>query len=136
MDMEKHHMDFDDISEGVRRFASERLYELERSLRPLVDGTFGEVLPGHLNAYLTCLKELGRLYQTHQPPRALRNLVPMDKVTELLAGMKAQLELEKEQAVQLAEARVRAELSSGQKLSIQSAKATVLDKLEVLGNRG
>lgn len=128
-------VDYDNISESVRTFCAERFYELERSLRPLVDGTFGEVLPGHLNAYLGCLKELGRLYQTHKPPRALQDLVPMAKVQELLAGMSAQHERDVEQAVALAEARVRAELKSGEKLSIQSAKATVMTRLEVLGGK-
>jgi hypothetical protein len=135
MELEKTTVDYDDISEGVRRFAAERYYDLERSLRPLVDNTFGEILPGHVAAYIACLKELGRLYQTHKPPRALQNLVPMDKVQQILAGMRAQQERELGEAVALAEARVRAELSHGQQLSITAARAQVLEKLDRVAQR-
>lgn len=128
-------VDYDDIAEGVRRFAAERLYELEKSLRPLVDGTFGEVLPGHLSGYLSALKELGRLYQTHQPPRALQDLVPMSKVQAIIAGMEEEHARALEQAVVVAEARVRAEVSSGAKLSINAAKATVVTRLLELESR-
>lgn len=129
-------VDYDDIAEGVRRFCAEKLYELEKSLRPLVDGTFGEVLPGHLAAYLAAVRQLGKLYQVDKPPRALQNLVPMDKVEQVLAGMREQHRLELEAAVAAAQARVRAELSSGEKLSVQRAQSTVLTKLKMLESRG
>lgn len=122
-------VDYDDVAEGVRRFCAERLYELEKTLRPLVDNTFGEVLPGHLAGYLALIRQLGGLYQTHKPPRELQNTVPMTKVQELLARMEVAKELEIQAAVAAAEARVRSELESGSKRSVLQAQATVSAKL-------
>lgn len=129
------HVNYDDVSEGVRRFCAERLYELEKSLRPLVDGTFGEVLPGHLAAYLSALRQLGALYQTTKAPRALQDLVPMAKVQEILAGMAERHALEVAAAVAAAEERVRHEISQGSKRSIEGAKTTVLTRLMDLEKR-
>jgi hypothetical protein len=128
-------INYDDIAEGVRHFCAERLYELEKSLRPLVDGSFGDVVPGHLTGYLNTLRQLGKLYQVEAPPRALRDLVPMDKVQEIIAGIRAEHERVLAIAVAEAEARVRMELTSGQKLSVQAAKATVETKLLQLASR-
>ena len=128
-------VDYDAVSEGVRRFCAERLYELERSLRPMVDGSFGEVLPGHLAGYLAAIRALGKLYQVEKPPRALMGLIPMGKVQELLARMAEQHEQAVHEAVAAAEARVRAELASGEQLSISAARSTVLTKLHDLERR-
>lgn len=129
-------IDYGDIAEGVRRFAAERLYELEKTLRPLVDGSFGEVLPGHLNGYLALLKDLGRLYQLQQPPRYLQDMVPSSKVQEILAGMEERHRREIAEAERLVEMRVRAELSSGQQLSIEAARTQVMSRLSDLESRG
>lgn len=129
-------VDYEQVSEGVRHFCAERLYELEKGLRPMVDGSFGEVLPGHLTGYLGVIKELGRLYQTAKPPRSLQDMIPMSKVQDILAGMRAAHERELEAAVARAEERVRMEVTSGSKLTIQAAKATVLTKLRELESRG
>ena len=128
-------VNYDDVAEGVRRFCAERLYELEKSLRPLVDGSFGDVLPGHLTGYLNTIRQLGKLYQTERPPRALQDLVPMDKVQEILARMEAEHERVLTLAVAEAEARVRREITSGQQLSVQAAKATVETRLLELESR-
>lgn len=133
--MRQEPLDYGDIAENVRRFTAERLYELEKTLRPMVDGTFGEVLPGHLNGYLGVIKELGRLYQLSKPPRALQDLIPMDKVTEILAGMRAEHARELAAAVAAAEHRVRMELESGTRVSVQQAQTTVLTKLLQLESR-
>lgn len=128
-------MDYDNIGNTVRHFCTERLYELERSLRPMVDGSFGDIAPGHVQGYLGVLKELARLYQAHKPPRDLANLVPMDKVQELLARMNEQHEQQLQEAVQAAEARVRRELEAGERVGIQAAKSAVLTKLKMLESK-
>jgi hypothetical protein len=128
-------IDYDAVSDQVRRFCAERLYELERGLRPLVDGSFGEILPGHLNGYLTCLKELGKLYEVHKRPHELSQLVPMAKVEAVIAGIREQHERELVEAVAAAEERARIELASGQQLSIKAAKSTVLARLHDLERR-
>lgn len=128
-------VDYDDIREQVRKFCAERYTELERTLRPLVDNTFGEVQPGHLAGYVATMRELGRLYQTSKPPRDLENLVPLTKVQEVLARMTEQHQAELEVAVAAAEQRVRMELSSGSRVSIQAAQAAIETKLLELERR-
>lgn len=128
-------VDYDDVAEGVRRFCAERLYELEKSLRPLADGTFGEVLPGHLAGYLALIRQLGALYQTHKPPRDLQNTMPTARVQELFARMEQRHALEVAAAVAEAEARVRAELALGSSTTVTQAKATVFSKLLELESR-
>lgn len=124
--------DYDTIGNTVRHFCTERLYELERSLRPLVDGSFGEIIPGHLQGYLGVLKELAKLYQAHKPPRDLEELVPVNKVQQLLARMSEQHEQQLLEAVEAAEVRVRLELAQGERVGIEAAKSTVLEKLKML----
>jgi hypothetical protein len=128
-------VNYDDVAEGVRHFCAERLYALEKSLRPLVDGSFGDVVPGHLNGYLSTLRQLGKLYQVEAAPRALQDLVPMAKVQELIAGIRAEHERVLTLAVAAAEERVRMELASGHQLSVQAAKETVETKLLQLASR-
>lgn len=129
------HVDYEDVSEGVRRFCAERLHELERSLRPLVDGSFGEVVPGHLAGYLATIRALGKLYQVEKPPRSLQDMVPAAKVREILAGMEARHQAALEGAVAAAEERVRRELSQGSAVSVAQAQETVLTRLLELESR-
>jgi len=128
-------VNYEDVAEGVRRFCAERLHELEKSLRPLVDGSFGEVVPGHLAGYLSAIRQLGKLYQVEKPPRSLENMIPMVKVQEILAGIRAEHERELAAAVAAAEARVRMELAAGNTVTIQAAKATVSSRLLELEGR-
>lgn len=128
--------DYDNISDSVRRFCAERLYELEKSLRPLVDGSFGEVLPGHLAAYLMTIKNLGGLYQTHKRPAHLDGMIAAAKVQELVVGMELKHQRELAEAVARAEERVRMEVANGSKLSIKAARQTVLTRLHELESRG
>jgi hypothetical protein len=133
--MRRDSLDYTDIRESVRTFCAEKYYELERTLRPLVDGSFGEVLPGHLAAYLATVRQLGRLYQAEKPPADLDNLVPLAKVQEILAGMQARHEEEVSRAVAEAEARVRKEVASGEQMSISAAKDLVSGRLDELAQR-
>lgn len=128
-------VDYDDVAEGVRRFCAERLYELEKSLRPLADGTFGEVLPGHLAGYLSLIKQIGALYQTHKPPRELQNTMPTSRVQELFARMEERHRLEVAAAVAEAENRVRAQIALGSSKTVDQAKHTVFSKLAELEGR-
>jgi hypothetical protein len=129
-------VDYNTISDSVRRFCTERYFELERALRPLVDGSFGEIAPAHLVGYLGVLKQLTALYQANKPPIDQQNLISMDKVQEIIARMNEQHEQAIMEAVSQAEARVRTEIASGSKLSIEAAKTTVLSKLSMLEGRG
>lgn len=123
---------YDNVTENVRRFCAERLYELERGLRPFVDGTFGDILPGHLSGYLGVVKELANLYEAHKRPRAEQDVVSASKVAALLAEAEARMQAAVQAAVAETEIRVRRELASGEKLSIETAKTTVLSRLSQL----
>lgn len=129
-------VDYDGISDRVRAFCAERLYELERSLRPMVDGSFGEVLPGHVNVYLAGLRDLARLYQAQQRPVALAQMIPAAKVQMLLQAQEAAFEERLRIELVRVEERVRMEVQGGQKLSIQAAQSTVLSRLAELESRG
>lgn len=128
-------VDYDDVSEGVRRFCAEKYYELEKSLRPLVDGSFGDVLPGHLAAYLATVRQLGKLYQVEKPPRDLEKLIPAQQVQEMLARIEAEHQRALDQVIEATEARVRMELASGSRVSIQTAKQKVSHRLLELESR-
>lgn len=129
-------VNYDDVSEGVRRFCAERLHELEKSLRPLVDGGFGEVVPGHLAGYLATIRQLGKLYQVEKPPRDLENTIPIGKVQELVARMEAEHQQAMAVAVAAAEERMRRELSAGTQMSVAAASSAVLARLLELESRG
>ena len=128
-------VDYDDVAEGVRRFCAERLYELEKSLRPLADGTFGEVLPGHLAGYLALVKQLGALYQTHKPPRELQSVMPVSRVQQLLAGMQERHARELEAVAAETETKVRAQIALGSNRTVDQAKQTIFGKLLELEGR-
>ena len=129
-------VDYDAISDTVRNFCAERLYELEKSLRPLVDGTFGEVLPGHLSGYLSTLKDLAKLYEAHKRPHDLANMIPAVKVQQLLEATHEQWERKLTEEIARTEERVRMEVANGSQRSIESAKSLVLARLNDLESRG
>lgn len=136
MDMIKRDsVNYDEVSNNVRLFCAERYYELEKALRPLIDGSFGEQQPGHLAAYLACVRQLGKLYQAENPPRDLEQTIPASKVQQILAGIREQHELEMAAAVAEAEARIRAELTLGTRKSVTAAKETVSSRLLELESR-
>lgn len=127
--------DYDNISDAVRRFCAERLYECEKALRPWIDGSFGDITPGHVNGYVSILRELGRLYQTHKPPRQDDSMLPKAQVEQMLAAAQLEAEARIEAAVLEAEQRVRVELAASSAKSIESAKTTALTKLQMLRER-
>lgn len=127
---------YDEISDIVRKFCAERFYELERSLRPWIDGSFGDIQPGHVNGYVAVLRELARLYNSHKPPRPDDELLPRAAVEQMLAAAQLEAQQRMDEAVAAAELRVRLELESARALSIEAAKSTALAKLQELQTRG
>lgn len=125
---------YDDISNRVRLFCAERLYELERGLRPWIDGSFGEVSPAHVTVYLGTLRELGRLYEAQKRPR-MDEGVPMKQVEQMLEAARIDAEARTQAAVLEAETRVRLELEARTAKSIEAAKHAALTKLELLRER-
>lgn len=126
---------YDHVSEVVRHFCTQRLYELEKGLRPWVDGSFGEILPGHLSGYLGVLKELANLYEAHKRPRQDQELIPAAKVAQLLEEAQRRAQEAVDAAVAETEARMRGELELREQLSVEAAKTTVMSRLTQMQGR-
>jgi len=135
-DVARNNSNYDEISDIVRKFCADRLYELERSLRPWIDGSFGEIQPGHLNGYVAVLRELAKLYNSHKPPRPDDELLPRAAVEQMLEAVRLEAAVQLQEAVTAAELRVRLELESARVQSIEAAKSTALAKLQQLQTRG
>lgn len=121
--------DYDKISEQVRRYCAQRYVQLADQLQPYVSGELGDILPGHATAYITCLKELGRLYGTHKPPRDPEAMIPASKVQALLQAAEARIEQAVAEAVAATEIQVRAELAARSDLDMELARTQVLERL-------
>lgn len=127
---------YDDISDYVRRFCAEKLYELEKALRPWIDGSFGDISPPHVTGYVSVIKELGRLYGVTRPPRPTDDMLPREAVEQMLEAVRMESDARIQAAVAETELRVRLELQASTAKSIESAKQTALTKLEQLQTRG
>lgn len=121
--------DYDKISEQVRRYCAQRYAQLADTLQPYVSGDMGDILPGHATAYITCLKELGRLYGAQKPPRDPEAMIPASKVQALLEAATARQDQAVAEAVAAAEARVRGELEARSSHNMELARMQVLEKL-------
>lgn len=133
--------DYDMMSATVRGFCTERLRDLEKALRPYVDGSFGEIERGHLSGYLSVLKELKSLWRAqHRPvPRDTEPMMPVAAVEKLMleAAQAAQAEREAAVAEAVAAAQARmVEAAAGQReLSVTVARQRVDERLRVLLSR-
>lgn len=121
--------DYDQISEQVRRYCAQKLVALESNLLPYINGDLGDITPGHVTAYITLIKELGRLYSAQKPPRDPDAMIPAAKVAELLAAAQVQTERMVAQAVTDTEARIRAELEARSAGDVATARASVLARM-------
>lgn len=128
-------LDYDTISDNVRRFCAERFYELERSLRPWIDGSFGDISPAHISGYVSVLRELGRLYEAQKRPRTDEGQLSVKQVEAMLAAAREEADARIAAAVLETELRVRHELETAQTKSIESARETALAKLTQLQQR-
>jgi hypothetical protein len=125
---------YDEISDIVRKFCADRLYDLERSLRPWIDGSFGDISPAHITGYVSVLRELGRLYEAQKRPRQDQGL-SLKEVEAMLQAAREEADARIQAAVVETELRVRQELEAAATKSIESAKQTALAKLTQLQQR-
>lgn len=56
----------------VRVWATAQLMELIKALTPYVNGSFGEVLPQHAQAYVAAVKEINRIWRVAAPVPPVR----------------------------------------------------------------
>lgn len=127
--------DYDKISMEVRRFCAQKLITLEQTLVAYVNGDYGDVTPGHLNAYITLIKELGRLYKAQATPRDPEATMPLSKVQALLEAAEARTEQAVAAAVQATEARITAQLELQATDDMQQARTQVLQRLGQVRNQ-
>lgn len=125
--------DYDKISVEVRRYCAQKLVALEAALHPYVDGEMGDITPAHAAAYTTLIKELGRLYNVHKPPRDPEAMIPASKVAALLSAAEARIEAAVADAVAETEARILRELEARGAGDVAQARSQVLEKLKQLG---
>lgn len=59
---------YEQIQDSLRPWLAQRLKGMYEALEPFVNGSYGEVIPGHAAAAVAVLRELGRLYRVQDPP--------------------------------------------------------------------
>lgn len=107
-----------DEEEAVRRYCAEQLRQLVEAMKPYVDGSFGDIMPGHVGAYVSALKELARLYAPGRP-------VSLDKAERMAAEAASR-------AVEAAVAAERERLALDGRLSQEAARDRVRAALEAV----
>lgn len=121
--------EFADLSMSVRMFCAGELEAVVCALRPYVDGSFGEILPGHVAAFTSVVKELGRLFQANRPPAVGDGWVAADRVAVLVEEARV---LAVEEALVLE----RERQAGGGRLALDAARGEVEASLAVVAGRG
>lgn len=124
---------YDQMSAQIRFYCAQKLITLEAALVGYVNGELGDPQPGHLQAYVSILKELGRLYGVQQRPRDPEDMIPARKVEELILQERERGARELAEAVACARIEALRELETKAAKSLESAKSQVLGKLQGLG---
>lgn len=141
--------DYDKVSEQVRTFSATALSEMIAGLRPYVaealsdPGGVHDIEPSRLVAYTQLLKlqsslikDLGLLYRVQDRPMPDgEEQIPASAVARILEEQAAAHAAVLAAEVAAAEARVREELASTQRLSLEAAKAQVLGQVGRLAVR-
>lgn len=120
--------EYDQLSMGVRIYCAQQLRELLDRLRPYVDGSFGDISPGHAQVFVGAVRDLGRLYQVQRGPREDKG-IPAGRVEKMI-------EQAVQEAVQRALADQRQALEASQRLELESARTQLATSLEDVLARG
>lgn len=133
--------DHDAMSLKVRMFVANELHQMLAALRPYINGDFGDVQPGHVQAAVRVLHELGAQWQTQSRPyeKPQEKGISPDKVAAMLQEQEArhqrELEVAVEQAAAAAREQVRLELEQRERLSLEAARTDVLKQLSAVAVR-
>lgn len=133
--------DYDSISWNTRMHLASKMHELMEQLQPYVDGSFGDVQPGHVQAYVRVAHELGALFQAHSRPyeKPEDKGVPAAKVQQMLETLAEQHEKQLQAAVAEAEVRTREqlqlELQAKERLSLEQGRSQILTALQQVSVR-
>ena len=119
------HVDYDQVTEQVRKNLAWRLEKGLESLTPYVNGAMGEVLPGHVQAFLAAVKLQGQLYTAFKPPRELETVLTASRVQRMLEEARTEAAL-------LAVAEERRRVQEVRELEAAEAGVSVRAELERL----
>lgn len=114
-----------EIRERVRRSLAWKLEELMKDLKPYVNGNMGEILPGHVNVFLTAVKLQAGLWQAMDAPEPEDGVLTPAKVQRMLEAARIE-------AAEHAIAAERARVAQSRMLELGSAQSKVRDKLAEL----
>ena len=135
--------DYDQVSEHVRTFSANALYEMIAGLRPYVAEALGDpggihdTEPSRLVAYTQLLKlqsslikDLGALYRVGDRPMPQgEESIPASTVARILEEQAALHAQELEQTIRDVETRTRLDVETRQQLSLEAAREQVLGQV-------
>lgn len=134
MELETTGPDYGQQQQAMRLFLTQRYRELERALRPWTDGSLGEIAPAPLAAYVTLLRDLGKLWQAHQRPED-EDRIPAAQVQQMLEALEARMLAERDAAVAAAVEAERRALESSEAVAADVARSKVLARLGDVAKR-
>jgi hypothetical protein len=114
-----------EIRERVRRQLAWKLETLLDDLKPYVNGDTGEILPGHVNVFLTAVKLQAGLWQAMDAPEPEDGVLTPAKVQRMLEAARIE-------AAEHAIAQERARVAESRLLELEGAQSKVRDKLAEL----
>lgn len=141
--------DYDQVTQQVRRFSSQRLLEMIEAMRPYVaevlsdpagihdlDASRVVAYTGLLKLQASLIKDLGSLYRVgEKPPLEGEEQLPASVVARMLQDAAERHEEQLQQAVAEAEVRTREAVQLQRELSLEGARSQVLGSLERLRQR-
>lgn len=113
------------VREQVRRQLGWKLETLLKDLTPYVNGDIGEILPGHVNVFLTAVKLQGQLWQAFDAPEPEEGVLTPGRVAKMLEAARTE-------AAEAAVVAERARVAQDRVLALESAGSQIRDKLKAL----
>ena len=114
-----------EVREQVRKRLGWKLEQLLKDLTPYVNGDTGEILPGHVNVFLTAVKLQAGLWQAFDAPEPEDGVLTPAKVNRMLEAARIE-------AAEHAISAERARVAESRMLELGSAESKVRDKLREL----
>ena len=114
-----------EVREQVRRSLGWKLESLMKDLTPYVNGDMGEILPGHVNVFLTAVKLQAGLWQAMDAPEPEDGVLTPAKVNRMLEAVRIE-------AAEHAIAQERARVAESRVLALGSAESAIRGKLQEL----
>lgn len=114
-----------EVRERVRRSLAWKLETLMEDLKPYVNGDMGEILPGHVNVFLTAVKIQAGLWQAMDAPEPEDGVLTPGRVQRMLEAARIE-------AAEHAIAQERSRVAQERTLALESAGSVIRGKLNEL----